>query len=135
MRLLDLFVRDGGHAVPLAYHHPNWSRRHSPLLDHLGAAVDQVVAFSKDGAHIEENFSTSCNKCNIRKNVATVADFASRHPKRSVKGKYGEPEHWDGLSTLFVLLATQHPEQLSDGERGWLRVLGAVAAPPDRDAI
>jgi 5-methylcytosine-specific restriction endonuclease McrA len=72
MRLLDLFIRDRGHAGPLAYHHSNWSRRHSPLLDHLGAAVDHVVAFSKDGAHGEENFTTSCNKCNTRKNAATV---------------------------------------------------------------
>jgi hypothetical protein len=34
-----------------------------------------------------------------------------------IKGKYGEPQHWDGLSALFVVLG------LTVSERDWLRVL------------
>jgi hypothetical protein len=40
-----------------------------------------------------------------------------------VKGKYGEPQHWDGLSSLFVVLARENPERLTALERGWLREL------------
>ena len=31
-------------------------------------------------------------------------------PRRPVKSKYGEPEHWDGLSSLFVILLRQFRE-------------------------
>jgi hypothetical protein len=41
---------------------------------------------------------------------------------RHVKGKYGEPENWDGLSALFVILMEQSPEATSS-EREWLREL------------
>jgi 5-methylcytosine-specific restriction endonuclease McrA len=46
-----------------------------PLLDHLGAVVDHVEAFSRGGTHDETNFVTACNKCNARKNNTDAAAF------------------------------------------------------------
>jgi hypothetical protein len=41
-----------------------------------------------------------------------------------VKGKYGEPEHWDGFSVLFVLMIRDHQRGAipprGDGTRCWL---------------
>jgi hypothetical protein len=42
-----------------------------------------------------------------------------------VKGKYGEPLHWDGLSSLFIVLARRYPEALTTSEREWLKELVA----------
>jgi 5-methylcytosine-specific restriction endonuclease McrA len=85
----------------------------------LGAAVDHVVAFAWGGAHDEANFATACNKCNARKNDVVAHEFQRTAPLRTVKGKYGEPVAWDGLSTLFVILA-QGRSDLSASEKGWL---------------
>jgi hypothetical protein len=84
--------------------------------------VDHVEAFSKGGAHDETNFVTACNKCNARKNNVVVKEFQRAVPARRVKGKYGEPEHWDGLSTLFVMLARVRTD-LTASEKGWLGAL------------
>ena len=123
LRFLETLVRDRGHVGPLAYHHPGWRRDRAPLLDHLGAVIDHVKAFSRGGAHDETNFVTSCNKCNARKNSVAVEEFQRVAPLRPVKGKYGEPTAWDGFSTLFVLLA-QGRNDLSGSEKGWLAALG-----------
>jgi hypothetical protein len=40
-----------------------------------------------------------------------------------MKGKDGEPQHWDGLSTLFVMLAQRDPVGLTASEKGWLKAL------------
>jgi hypothetical protein len=40
-----------------------------------------------------------------------------------VKGKYGEPSHWNGMATLFLLLASQRLAELSESELAWLKGL------------
>lgn len=130
LRLLQRFARSRGHDAPLAYHDLRWTRRWAPLLDHLGAVIDHVEAFSRGGAHDESNFVTSCNKCNVRKNNAAVEDFVRASPARPVKGRFGEPEHWDGFSTLFTILAAGYLSELTTSERRWLR---ALTGPLDCD--
>jgi len=43
------------------------------------------------------------------------------------KGKYGEPEHWDGLTSLFIFLAEYLDERnlLKASERDWWKALNA----------
>jgi 5-methylcytosine-specific restriction endonuclease McrA len=122
LKLLEVLVRERGHVGPLAYFDMRWRRDRAPLLDHLAAVVDHVEAFSGGGAHDESNFATACNKCNARKNNTRVEAFEQAVPQRKVKGKYGEPQHWDGFSALFVLLG-QGREDLTASEKGWLRAL------------
>jgi hypothetical protein len=43
-----------------------------------------------------------------------------------VKGKYGEPQTWDGLSQLFIVLAEQTAEVSSASEREWLKALATA---------
>ena len=43
----------------------------------------------------------------------------------TVKGKYGEPKHWDGLSALFIILLEREPDNASATERDWLKQLKA----------
>ena len=86
--------------------------------------MDHVEAYSKQGVHAETNFVTACNKCNTRKSDDKAEDFKRRHPERSVKGTRGEPLHWDGLSSLFLVLAAG-AGLLTVTERGWQRALRA----------
>lgn len=123
MRLIERWVRNQGCSSPLAWHDPRWRRDQAPLLDHLGAVIDHVEALVRGGRHDETNFVTSCNKCNTRKNSAEVTDFETRSPLIPVKGKYGEPAHWDGFTTLFLMLAEQRPADLTASERGWVKAL------------
>jgi 5-methylcytosine-specific restriction endonuclease McrA len=123
MRYLDLFIRQHGFTGPLAYHDVRWRRDKAPLLDHMGAVIDHVQAHSRGGVADQNNFATSCNKCNTRKSNAHVEDFSKRSPLLRVKGKYGEPKAWDGLSQLFITLAEQTSQIPSASEREWLRAL------------
>jgi hypothetical protein len=123
MRLAGEFVRGQGYGHPLAYHHPRWRRDAAPLLDHLGCVIDHEVAFSRGGSHAPGNFAVACNKCNVYKSAAEKSKYLAEHPLRSVKGKYGEPTNWDGLSSLFVVLGRQNPSSLSASELTWLRAL------------
>jgi hypothetical protein len=50
-------------------------------------------------------------------------DYHKRHPPEPVKGKYGEPIHWDGLSVLFILLAQRDESSLTATEKEWLKAL------------
>ena len=109
VKFLELELRNAGHAGPLAYYHRNGTRDGSPLLDELAASIDHVEAFSTGGACDEENLRTSCWKCNTRKNAAPVSDWDQRHKNKTVKEKYGEPQHWDGLSSVFIMLAGRFP--------------------------
>jgi hypothetical protein len=95
----------------------------APLLDELGAVIDHVEAFSKGGACSEENLCTACCKCNGRKSSALLDKRNGREKRKPVKGKYGEPQNWDGLSLLFVVLAKRNLTALTSGEREWLRAL------------
>jgi hypothetical protein len=122
LKFLALFARTQGHQGRLAYHDPRWRRDRAPLLDHMAAVVDHIDAFSRGGLHDPANFVTACNKCNARKGNVVAGTFRDAAPARKVRGKYGEPEHWDGFSTLFVVLA-RADEGLSISEKGWLRAL------------
>jgi 5-methylcytosine-specific restriction endonuclease McrA len=123
MRLLETEVQKALPAAKLAYYHSNWSRAGSPLLDELGATIDHVEAFSTGGACQEENLRTACWKCNVRKSSAKVEQWEQRPKHNPVKGKYGEPQDWDGFASVFVMLAERHPTLLTTGERDWLRVM------------
>jgi HNH endonuclease len=115
-----------GSALPhlrVAYWQANWRRDAAPLLDELAASVDHVEAFSRGGAHDASNFRAVCARCNARKSAANAETFLVALRPWRVKGKYGEPKDWDGLSSVFVLLAAQTPEALSVTERQWLKVL------------
>jgi len=118
-KLLERFVRKEGWQTPIAYFHPNWRRDAAPLLDHLGAVIDHVEAYSTGGLHGEANFVTSCNKCNARKNSRPAKEYELERPGLPVKGRFGEPRNWDGLVSLFLILAPQN--NLTVTERSWER--------------
>jgi 5-methylcytosine-specific restriction endonuclease McrA len=116
-------VHEKHYELPIAYFHPRWRRDASPLLDHLGCVIDHVLAHSRGGGHHLDNFAAACNKCNVRKSAAEKKRYLKENPPKRVKGKYGEPKHWDGLASLFVVLARDNPTQLTQNEREWLRAL------------
>jgi len=133
MRLLEIEAKHVCNG-PLAYYHAHWTRNGSPLLDELGAVIDHVEAFSTGGPDDEDNMRTACNKCNGRKSAAPLDRWDQRNKSKPIKGKYGEPQHWDGLSLIFVLLATQNRDQTTAGEKEWLRALRQSDNGPDRRA-
>ena len=120
LHLLAQFVKAEGQAGPVAYFHTHWSRRHAPLLDHLGAVVDHVEAFSKGGSSEDENLGTACNKCNARKNDGSPI------PGRRVRGKYGEPTDWDGLTSVFLALSRRPGVVLTTTDQRWKKALERV---------
>jgi len=122
MRLIERAARIAT-KDPLSYYHPHWTRADAPLLDDLGAVLDHIEAFSAGGATAEDNLVTSCCKCNVRKNSAPLERWAKRPKHKPVRGKYGEPQYWDGLIALFVALARRDPNNLTASERQWLNLL------------
>jgi hypothetical protein len=76
-----------------------------------------------------ENLATACNKCNGREGSAALDKWGERVMDKPIKGKYGEPQGWDGLSTMFVILAQRDLDRLTKSERDWLKALGPDAAP------
>jgi hypothetical protein len=133
LRLLDREVRKSGFIGPLAYYHAHGTRGGAPLLDELWAVLDHAEAFSTGGSNDPENLLTACNKCNGRKSNARLAIWKERPQRKPIKGKYGEPQHWDGLSTVFVVLARRDPVELSASEKAWLKALtgsGSDASEP-----
>lgn len=111
--------------VPLAMYNDNWRRDESPLLDELGACVDHVKPWSKGGEHDVSNFATACARCNARKSDRAADEYLSMNPPWVVKGRHGEPQHWDGLASLFVVLARQSRRPLTAVEKDWLHALEA----------
>jgi hypothetical protein len=109
MKFLAREVRNAGHRAPLSYYHAHWTHDGAPLLDELGAVIDHVEAHSTGGLDSEDNLATSCNKCNAQKSDAARVKWDKRPKRKPVKGKYGEPQHWDGLSRVFVILAQRDP--------------------------
>ena len=122
---LQDFVRAEGHVAPVAYFHPRWSRRDAPLLDHLGVVLDHVAAFAKGGSTAASNLVVACCKCNSRKSDISAAIHAAKHPRRPIKGQYGEPTAWDGLAAVFVVLARTRPKALAPSDQKWLSALEA----------
>jgi hypothetical protein len=131
MRYLLAYVRDKGHDSPLAYFRDAWTRKDAPLLDHLAAVIDHVKPHALGGTHDENNLATSCNKCNMRRNSKSAEGWAKDHPRPIVRGKYGEPEHWDGLSTIFLTLAVSFPGHLKKTEADWYLALTGKRLPRD----
>jgi HNH endonuclease len=84
--------------------------------------IDHVEAFAKGGAHDDANFVAACNKCNARKTDSDANVYRQYNPKRLVHGKYGEPKDWDGLVSLFLVLATDDA-RLSPAELRWRAAL------------
>jgi len=125
MKFLERHLRQSGHNGRLAYYHAHWTRDGAPLLDELGAVIDHVEAHSTGGPNSEDNLATACNKCNAHKSDAPAIKFRERSRHKPVKGKYGEPQYWDGLSGVFVILAERGRAGLSASEKGWLKVLTA----------
>jgi len=123
MRLIEREMRKAGRNEGLSYYHGHWTRDGAPLLDELGAVIDHVEAHSTGGPTTESNLATACCKCNGRKSAASMKKWAERPQRKPIKGKYGEPQHWDGLSGLFVILAQRDPIGLTASEKDWLREL------------
>jgi 5-methylcytosine-specific restriction endonuclease McrA len=129
MKFLEREIRSAGHSAPLAYHHAHWTRANAPLLDELGAVIDHVEAHSTGGLDSEDNLATACNKCNGRKGSAPVDKWGKRVMRKPIKGKYGEPQYWDGLSGVFTILAQRNPVGLTAVEKDWLKALCSTPTP------
>jgi len=114
--------------IRLAHWNPQWRRDSAPLLDELAASVDHVQAYSKGGAHDITNFATICARCNARKGSRSREEHLAIHKPWVVKGKHGEPSHWDGLASVFVFFARRSSRKLTATERGWLMALEAQLA-------
>lgn len=123
LKLLSEAVSREFPARSLAYWNPQWRRDAAPLLDELAACVDHVDAYVKGGAHNIANFATICARCNARKGTRSREEHLKMAPRWVVKGKHGEPTHWDGLSTVFVLFTRQTSRTLTATETSWLRAL------------
>ena len=89
------------------------------MLDHLAAVIDHVEPYSSGGAHDESNLAPACNKCNITKSNRDLEDYLAKNPGKPVKGKYGEPQHWDGFVSLFMILAGERERDLKGSEGEW----------------
>ncbi len=126
VRLLEREVRKSGYLGPLAYYHAHATRDGAPLLDELWAVLDHAHAHSTGGTTDGDNLVTACNKCNGRKNNAPLDDWKERKRRKAIKGKYGEPQHWDGLSTLFVVLGKRDGSGLTATERAWLKAFREI---------
>jgi 5-methylcytosine-specific restriction endonuclease McrA len=123
LKRLDVLVRKSMPGVPLAYWNLQWRRDSAPLLDELAACVDHIEAYSGGGAHEISNFAVVCARCNARKSNRSREDYLRTSHPWNVKGKYGEPTSWDGLSALFVVLARTSSTSVSTSERRWLAAL------------
>ncbi|MEX2155203.1 MAG: HNH endonuclease signature motif containing protein [Gemmatimonadales bacterium] len=132
LKHLDAFAREQGVTSPLAYWDPNWRRDKSPLLDELAASIDHVEAYSRGGAHGLENFAAVCARCNARKSAKAKDAYLLENPPWEVKGLHGEPTHWDGLSSLYVVLARTKRDRLTPAEREWLKAIEMVLENPGR---
>ena len=125
MKFLEREVGRSGRSEPLSYYHAHWTRDGAPLLDELGAVIDHIDAFATGGTSTEDNLATACCKCNGRKSAAPMDEWSKRPQRKPIKGKYGEPQHWDGLSSVFMVLAQRDSAGLTASEKDWLKALTA----------
>jgi 5-methylcytosine-specific restriction endonuclease McrA len=126
-QLAELVDAEGREPLP-SYFNLNWRRDKAPLLDELGASIDHVHAWSAGGGDAAENLAAICSRCNVRKSASTLSAFIESSKPWKVKGKHGEPLAWDGLTAVFVTLASRSPGRLSAAERRWLAGLRAYHA-------
>lgn len=119
LRLLQNVVTAALPGPMPAYWHPNWRRDDAPLLNELGACIDHVVAHARGGVHDPSNFAAACFRCNSRKSKSTTPEYLLRARPWRVKGKHGEPTAWDGLASVFLVLARQDPSALTPIECKW----------------
>ena len=123
LKYMEQFLKEQGYEHQTAYYSFRWRRDTSPLLDHLAAVIDHAEAYSTGGAHSVENFVTTCNKCNMRKSNRPVEAMAKNEFGTPVKGRFGEPRYWDGLASMFLVLAGKNPVALTRTERKWYDAL------------
>jgi len=124
MKYLQQELADSGYGE-LAYWRPAFNRRGAPLLDELAAAVDHIKALTMGGTNDVENLTTACNKCNTRKNNCDPRKWENEHPFKPIRSKFGEPQVWDGFSSLFLYMAKRHASSFTATEKDWLKALQA----------
>ena len=89
------------------------------LKHNVPVAHEVIIVYDFD----EDNLVVACNKCNARKGSRQKDMFLKENPPRPVKGKRGEPRYWDGLASVFVVLARESQSRLTRNEKAWLREL------------
>jgi hypothetical protein len=109
------------YAEALAYWRFAYHRHGAPLLDELAAVIDHIEMFSTGGLDVAENLATACNSCNMMRNSCDLKKWLLERPIKRIKGKYGEPETWDGFSSLFLHLAKRY--ELTQSEKEWQKAL------------
>ncbi len=127
MKLLELEIRNGGPVARLASYRLPGRREGSSWLDELGAAINHFGASSIGDAL--SNLCTSCSKCNARWPPSIPVDkWERRNTSRPIKEKCVDPKDWDGLASVFVMLADRNPSRLTVNEREWLKALRPTRA-------
>ena len=129
MKYLQELLAKSGYG-DLAYWRYAYDRHGAPLLDELAAAIDHIKAVTLGGTDDVENLTTACNKCNTRKNNCDAKKWETEHPFRRINGKFGEPQAWDGFSSLFLFLAKTNASSLKRSEIEWLKALQALEEKP-----
>lgn len=112
-------------AGPFAYYHFRYRHDAAPMLDYLACVIDHRESHARGGSGEEENLVTACNKCNMRKSDRAYVEHIKKFPRKKVNARFGPPERWDGLSSVFVTLAKDSDEELTLQERGWFKALTA----------
>ncbi len=123
MKYLDRYVRDNGYARPISYFDSQWRRDAAPLLDELAAVIDHRIAHVRGGTSVEDNLVTACNKCNLRKTDKLAENFEAKESFQHTRGRYGEPENWDGFVSLFIIYSETYASQLTVNEKKWLNAI------------
>lgn len=111
LRQMQQWVSSEFPGRPFAYWDgAGWPRMTSPMLDDRAAMVDHSGSVPR----------SVCARCRSRKGDKSTADYLAGTelylPKK-------DPTDWDGMASVFVLLASQDEAALNDRERESLRVL------------
>jgi hypothetical protein len=57
----------------------------------------------------------------MTRNNFELKKWLDKRPIRRIKGEYGEPDKWDGVSALFPHLAKRYADELTASEKEWAR--------------
>ncbi|MGE3495035.1 MAG: HNH endonuclease signature motif containing protein [Gemmatimonadales bacterium] len=123
MKLLQESVAASAAGPLPAYYDPQWRRDLAPLLDELACSIDHIEAFSAGGEDDPGNFAAICARCNARKSARPKDAFLEDARPWRVRSKHGEPERWDGMTSVFVSLASTTGRKLTPHESAWLKAL------------